>query len=76
MPDWSPQGWGVAEYGYDGAEPRVPLSLHHCRDDEVVPFEHLALHAARLPWARVHAYDTGGHQFDGRIDEIAADALG
>ncbi len=76
MPDWSPQGWDVAEYGYDGAEPSVALSLHHCRDDEVVPFEHLAFHAARLPSARVRGYASGGHQFEGRIEEIAADADG
>lgn len=73
MPDWGPQGWGVEDYVHAGPEPAIHLSLHHCRDDEVVPFAHLALAAAALPSARVHEYPSGGHQFDGRIEAIAAD---
>lgn len=34
-PDWSPNGWDVPEYVHHGAEPRMPVSLHHCRDDDV-----------------------------------------
>lgn len=48
-----------------------PLSLHHCRDDEGVPFEHLALLTARLPRARVHEYPCGGHQLTGLADTLA-----
>jgi predicted alpha/beta hydrolase family esterase len=73
MPDWTPDGWDVAEYAFTGPAPSVPLSLHHCRDDDVVPFDHLALHVARLPSAEVHRHDTGGHQFEGRIDAVAAE---
>lgn len=42
----------------------MQISLHHCRDDEVVPFEHLALNAARLPSATVVEHQRGGHQFE------------
>ena len=72
MPDWSPDGWDVAEYAFHGSEPDAALTLHHCRDDDVVPFTHLALGSARLPSALVREYPTGGHQFDGVIGAIAA----
>lgn len=63
MPNWGPDGWDVAEYAFAGSEPSTPLVLQHCRDDEVVPFDHLALNAALLPAARVVVRDRGGHQF-------------
>ncbi len=63
MPNWGPDGWDVAEYAFAGSEPSTPLVLQHCRDDEVVPFDHLALNAALLPSARVVVRDRGGHQF-------------
>ncbi|WP_226347250.1 alpha/beta hydrolase [Agilicoccus flavus] len=74
MPDWSPDGWDVPDYAAPASEPATRLSLHHCRDDEVVPFTHLALHAARLPSAQVTAHRRGGHQFVGLAETIAADA--
>lgn len=75
MPDWTPEGWDVADYAYLGPEPAVPLSLHHCRDDEVVPHAHLELHAARLPSARTTLHPRGGHQFDGLADVIGQELL-
>ena len=77
--------WGGAGWRYEGFEqvalranyaealPRAPLHFYHCRDDATVPFAHLALYAADLPGARVHAFDSGGHQFENRLGEIAAD---
>jgi predicted alpha/beta hydrolase family esterase len=73
MPDWSPDGWDVADYAFTGPAPRQDISLHHCRDDEVVEFAHLALNSARLTGATVHEYESGGHQFDGLAAEIARD---
>lgn len=64
MPDWTPQGWDVAEYAFEGPEPATALALHHCLDDEVVPFDHLQLHARRLPSATFTEHPTGGHQFE------------
>lgn len=75
MPDWGPRGGDIAEYAFSGPEPVQSMSLHHCRDDDVVPFRHLALNAALLPSARVHEYPSGGHQFNGLAATIAADAL-
>ncbi|MFW0791503.1 alpha/beta hydrolase [Gordonia sp. CPCC 205333] len=73
MPDWSPAGWDSPDYAFDGPEPSVPISLHHCRDDEIVSFSHLASHAARLPSARVVEHIAGGHQFGGAQSAIVAD---
>ena len=48
------------------------IFLYHGRDDDVVPFAHLALHAARLPSATVREL-TGGHQFGNDLTEVARD---
>jgi hypothetical protein len=50
-----------------------PLIFYHSRDDEIVPFAHLALHAARLPRASVRAFDGRGHQFGNDLSAVAAD---
>jgi hypothetical protein len=50
-----------------------PLIFYHSRDDEIVPFAHLALYAARLPRAIIRAFDGRGHQFGNDLSEVAAD---
>ena len=75
MPDWSPAGWDVDQYLHRGPEPAAAVSLHHCRDDEVVPFDHLALNATRMPSAGAVGHPSGGHQFDGLVEVLAADVL-
>jgi predicted alpha/beta hydrolase family esterase len=73
MPNWGPDGWDVDEYDFDGQPPRgVALSLHHCVDDEEVPIGHLDLNAALLPDVQLHRHETGGHQFVGQVDAVAA----
>jgi predicted alpha/beta hydrolase family esterase len=49
------------------------ISLYHCRDDEVVPFAHLSLYAAKLPQATIRSFRTGGHQFRNVLSKIATD---
>lgn len=68
VPDWGTHGWDVPEYALPGdAQTVLPqgleIELHHCLDDEVVPFRHLGLLAARLPRASVYYRRQGGHQF-------------
>lgn len=75
MPDWGPGGWNVPEYQFEGPEPASTLELHHCRDDDVVPFAHLTRHAERLLSAQVHEHQVGGHQFDGLIETLAASII-
>jgi uncharacterized protein len=54
--------------------PPIPrICLYHSRDDEVVPFAHLALYAAQLPQAAVRAFDGRGHQFGNGLAEVAQD---
>jgi hypothetical protein len=75
MPDWTPRGWDVADYAFTTQEPETDLTLLHCRDDDVVPISHLALNSKALPSATVVEFPTGGHQFDGMIDAVAARIL-
>lgn len=72
MPNWGPEGWAVADFEFTGPEPSQPITLHHCADDDVVPHSHLALNSAVLPHAQTASYPSGGHQFDGRHDELRA----
>lgn len=73
MPDWGPDGWDVEEYAWAGNEPAVRLSIHHCRDDEIVSFDHLALHRINFPSATFHEHTSGGHQFVDLTNTLAAD---
>ena len=49
------------------------IFLYHSRDDEVVPFAHLALYAAKLPQATVRVFNRRGHQFGNVLVEVAED---
>jgi uncharacterized protein len=54
--------------------PAIPqIFLYHSRDDEVVPFAHLALYAAKLPQAIIREFDGRGHQFGNNLAEVAED---
>lgn len=75
MPYWGSDGW-QAGYGLPedaGLPADLPLRLHHCVDDDTVPVDHMDRHAARLPQALVRRYPSGGHQFEGRMPEVAND---
>lgn len=76
--------WGASEFWSwdEGALPADaaarlagdwPLIFYQSRDDEVVPFAHLALYAAKLPRATVREFDGRGHQFKNDLSEVAAD---
>lgn len=49
------------------------IFLYHSRDDEVVPFAHLAMYAAQLPQATLCELDGRGHQFGNDLTEVAED---
>jgi uncharacterized protein len=51
----------------------LPVFLYHSRDDEVVPFAHLALYKEKLPQATVREFDGRGHQFNYDLSEVAWD---
>jgi predicted alpha/beta hydrolase family esterase len=77
-PSWDQDHWNFDDLKLpsDAAQRLafVPeIAFYHCRDDKVVPFAHLALHARRIPQATARALPTGGHQFGSALKAIAAD---
>jgi predicted alpha/beta hydrolase family esterase len=76
--------WGTADWelefqlreDFPAALPEdVPIYLYHSRDDEVVPFAHLALYAGRLPHATIRELDGRGHQLSDDLAEVAEDIV-
>ena len=51
----------------------VPVFLYHSNDDEVVPFEHLALYGKKFPLATVRVLEGRGHQLNSDLSEVADD---
>lgn len=77
-PYWGAEDWEVAEYALQAdfaskLPEGLPIFFYHSREDEWVPFEHLALYAEKLPQATVHEFDGRGHQFDDDLSEVALD---
>jgi predicted alpha/beta hydrolase family esterase len=71
-------GWQIEEYALPenlGAllPQGVPVFLYHGREDETVPFAHLALYAEAIPQAKVRALDGRDHQLNDDLSEVAAD---
>ncbi|WOB06912.1 alpha/beta hydrolase [Piscinibacter gummiphilus] len=79
-PSWDGDRWNFDDLKLpaDITEQLAPIPqafFYHCRDDDTVPFAHLALHGARLPRATLRAIDHGGHQFDKDLKIVASDIL-
>lgn len=80
-PFWGGNGWRYEGYEElalpEGFAARLPkgasIFLYHSRDDESVPFTHLARYAERIPQAIVREFDGRGHQFNNDLSEVAAD---
>lgn len=80
-PFWGGKGWRYEGYEQlalpEAPADRLPkgasLFFYHCRDDETVPFDHLALYAQVFPQATIRELDTGGHQFNNDLSEAAKD---
>jgi uncharacterized protein len=77
-PYWGEGGWSVDQFILDEEHAsdllqKLPIFFYHSRDDEVVPFAHLAKHAKKFPQATIREFDGRGHQFNNDLSEIAAD---
>src|ERR687889_187357 len=77
-PYWGVEDWEVDEYvlqeDFASTLPRgLPMFFYHSRDDEWVPFAHLALYAEMFPHANAREFDGRGHQFDDDLTEVAHD---
>ena len=49
------------------------IFFYHCRDDEEVPFDHLASYRHELPMATFREIESGGHQLGNNLDLVAKD---
>ncbi len=78
-PYWGAPDWQVDEFtlrsGFTSQLPKnLPLYFYHSRDDEIVPFAHLAMYKDMIPQATVQAFDShGGHQFNNDLSAVAQD---
>jgi predicted alpha/beta hydrolase family esterase len=77
-PYWGAGGWQLDAFTVDEGHASkllkaLPIFFYHSRDDDVVPFAHLAMHADKFPQATIRAFDGRGHQFNNDLSEIAAD---
>lgn len=80
-PYWGVEDWEVDEYAlredFGSKLPEgLPVFFYHSRDDEWVPFAHLAHYAEKLPHALFREFDGRGHQFDDNLSEVAHDIEG
>ncbi len=56
---------------YGNAKVNVPFFFQHCRDNEEIPFDHLAVNRQGLPI--FHEITIGGHQLNNNFTIIAKD---
>lgn len=80
-PYWGTEDWEVDEYTLEkdfasNLPEELPVFIYHSRDDQTVPFAHLALYAEKLPQATIREFDGRGHQFDDDVSEIDQDIRG
>ncbi|MDQ7730336.1 alpha/beta hydrolase [Halomonas sp. SpR8] len=80
-PTWDDNQWNFDDLKLPGEIAdklaQIPrIFFYHCRDDEIVPFAHLALHAAQIPKAITREISHGGHQFGNDLTRIAMDIRG
>jgi len=77
-PYWGAEDWEVSEYAlqkdFASKLPEgLPVFFYHSRDDELVPFAHLALYTEKFPRATIREFDDRGHQFDDDLSDVARD---
>lgn len=70
--DWV-QGLKLKDNFVENLTEKVPVFLYHCRDDEIVPSNHLTFYRQKLPGATVREIKSGGHQFDNGLSIVAED---
>lgn len=77
-PYWGVGYWQMDDFSVDEERAArflraLPVFFYHSRDDDVVPFAHLARHAEKFPQAIVRTFDGRGHQFNNDLSEVARD---
>jgi len=78
-----PYPWGDKNWEFEdltlpdnfGAKlPKTKIFLYHSRDDQIVPFAHMALYAEAVPNAATRT-TTDGHQLGNNLAVVAADIV-
>jgi predicted alpha/beta hydrolase family esterase len=72
MGGWQDEHYAIPENLAARLPEGIPIYFYHSRDDETVPFSHLALYAERLPQAVIREGD-GGHQLNNDLSAVARD---
>ncbi|MCW3116381.1 MAG: hypothetical protein JWM28_463 [Chitinophagaceae bacterium] len=49
------------------------IFFYHCRDDEEIPFNHIASYRHKLPVATFREIESGGHQLGNNLNLVAKD---
>jgi predicted alpha/beta hydrolase family esterase len=61
--EWK-QGLKLQKGFADNLPKKVRIFFYHCRDDEEVPFDHLAFYRDNVPGATFREIESGGHLLD------------
>ena len=80
-PYWGTGGWQMDEFTLDESYASeilkgLPVFFYHSRDDDIVPFAHLAAHTEKFPQATIREFDGRGHQFNNDLSEVVVDIKG
>jgi predicted alpha/beta hydrolase family esterase len=70
--DWV-QGLKLQKDFAGNLPPNSRIFFYHCRDDEEIPFDHLAAYRHKLPGASFFEIESGGHQLDEDLSLVAKD---
>ena len=79
-PYWGTGGWQMEEFTFDEHQAsqvlkEIPIFFYHSRDDDIVPFTHLAKHREKFPHANFREFEGRGHQFKEDLSDVAADIM-
>lgn len=73
MADWQADEYMLREDCAGRLPTGMPIFCYHSRDDDIVPFAHLAQYGGRLPQATLRVFVGRGHQFADDLSAVAAD---
>jgi predicted alpha/beta hydrolase family esterase len=69
--EWPEEDFAFEE-GFEAKLPKkLPITICHSEDDEVMPVSHAHQYAAKLPKANLVIVDGYGHEFTGPLDFLA-----
>jgi predicted alpha/beta hydrolase family esterase len=67
------QGLKLREDFAENVPKNSRIFFYHCRDDEEIPFDHIASYRHKLPAATFREIESGGHQLGNDLNLVAKD---